>query len=102
MHAVHTFILYFHKIHFNTVFLSMHRSSEWSYLSVFLTKILYTFLISLTYYMPCPSCPWFDHPNNWFVCTGYEASQYATCHFFLGPNIHPSILLSYTLSVFFP
>jgi hypothetical protein len=44
MHQVHTSPHYLPKIHSNITLLSMPRSSEWSLLSGFQTKVLYEFL----------------------------------------------------------
>jgi len=46
MYLVHTFPIYFPKIHSNTILPSSPRSSEWSLPFGFPTEILYAFLTS--------------------------------------------------------
>jgi len=64
MHPVHTFSPYFRKIH-SSIFPSMPRSCEWCLPLRFSD---YNFIcishLSHAFYMPRPSHPWLDHPND--------------------------------------
>jgi hypothetical protein len=97
MNTVHTFPTYFPKIHSNIIFQSVHRSSEWFFISGFPIKILYAFLISYACYIPRPSHPsWYYHPNNirWSLQVMkllIMQSSPASRHF---PLLCPNILLS--------
>jgi len=64
VNPAHTFPPYFLKIHYNIILPSMPRSSMWSLLFKFLTKILHAFVIP-AWYMSCPSHTlWLDCPNR--------------------------------------
>jgi len=64
MNPVHTLQTYFPKIHPNK-FPSTLRSSEWSFNLRFSDQnFVHSSQFSNPCYMPSPSYPWFDHPNN--------------------------------------
>jgi hypothetical protein len=90
---------YLPKIHFNIILPFMPRSSDCSSLQVSQTKFWTNFSSTRACYIPFPFYPpWFDHSNNIWWSTNYEAPHYATFSSLL--SLYPScaqILSSETL-----
>jgi len=103
MYPVHTFPPYYPMIHFNIIFPSMPKFSEWSLpFSFFNKNIVSIYRLSHACFIPRPShSPWFDHPN--IICLSV---QFMKLHIMqsspaslLSSNILPSTLFSYSLNL---
>jgi len=76
MNQIHAFSPCFPKIHYNIIYPSTRRSSEWSLTFMFSNQnIVCIFHLSHPYYMSRPSHPpWLDLPNN-ILCNVYETPR---------------------------
>jgi len=111
VHPVHIFQPYFHKIQSNIIFPSTPKYFEWIFPSGCLTKISYSFLVSLMRaYMSGPShSPWLDHSNNIWRSIHVKKfliiqSSPVSCHFLpLRSKYSPQQpVLKYPQSMLFP
>jgi len=104
---VHAPTSHFLKIHLNIILPSTPKSPKWSFFLRFPHQILvYTSLLPLTCYMPCPShSPRFHHPK--IYGEEYRSLSSSLCSFLLspvtssllGPNVLLNTLFSNTLSL---
>jgi len=85
IHPIHTFPLYFSKVHPIIILPSALRSSEWSLPFRFSDHFVFISHLSHTCCMLRPSHPpLFDHPNN--ICEAYKLRNFSLCNLLQPPS----------------